>query len=65
MQIEMRKKMMVFFLSFLISSLVKMRLREMMTPAVPGKKELRLVYQHVLKRVWPFYEDSEMEVQTL
>lgn len=31
--------MMVFFLSSLISSLVKMRLREMMTPAVPEKKE--------------------------
>lgn len=39
MQMEMTKKMMVFFLSFLISSLVKIRLSEMITPAVPTQKE--------------------------
>lgn len=34
---ETRKKINVFFLSSDISSLVKMRDREMMTPAVPGR----------------------------
>lgn len=33
---EMKKKMTVFSFSSESSSLVKMRLREMMTPAVPG-----------------------------
>ncbi len=36
---EMTKKMMVLSLSFLISSLVKIRLSEMITPAVPIQKK--------------------------
>ena len=38
MLMEMRKKISVFLLSSFISSLVKMRVREMITPAVPGRE---------------------------
>lgn len=39
MLMETRKKMSVFLLSSVISSLVKMRDREMITPAVPEGEE--------------------------
>lgn len=41
MLMETRKKMSVFLLSSAISSLVKMREREMITPAVPGNEQER------------------------
>lgn len=41
MLMETRKKMRVFLRSSAISSLVKMREREMITPAVPGNTQVK------------------------